>query len=59
MKGRGSAGISTSGPENTKSIISRPNIAGSDINLYSGKSRGIKIKVRSARKKLQVKNPKI
>jgi len=57
VAGRGYAGIGTSGPENTQTHIGRPDIAGADLERYPNKSKGIKIKHRSAKKKTSIKNP--
>jgi len=57
VPGRGYAGLGTSGPENTKTQIGRPNISGKDIERYPNKSKGIKIKSRSAKKKTKINNP--
>lgn len=59
VAGLGYAGLGTNGPENTKTHIGRPDIAGKDIERYPNKSKGIKIKSRSAKKKSSIKNPVI
>jgi hypothetical protein len=59
IHGRGFSGLSTSGPENTKTILMRPDIAGSDSTKYQGRNNGIKIKFVQAKRKSKVVNPRI
>lgn len=59
IPGRGSAGISTSGPENTKSVLLRPDISGSEFGPYQAKNNGLKIRNIQAKKKSKIVNPKI
>lgn len=51
ISGRGYAGIGTSGNENTRTVISRPDIAGSAFGKYHAKNNGIKIRITRAKKK--------
>jgi hypothetical protein len=57
--GLGYAGTTTSGYPNTKSTQHRPDISGSEFGSYKQKNSGIKINKRRARKKTQIKNPRI
>lgn len=59
IAGRGSAGISTNGPENTKSVLLRPDISGSEFGPYVPHNPGIHIKMIKAKKKSKIVNPKI
>lgn len=59
IAGRGSAGIGTSGPENTKSMLLRPDISGSEFGPYKALNNGIKIRHIQAKRKTKVSNPKI
>jgi len=57
--GRGYAGIATRGSPNIKSMPSRPDIAGADGTRYKARNNGIKIRMRRARTKTRISNPKI
>jgi hypothetical protein len=58
--GRGSGGISTSGPENFSTVIERPHYFGNkEGGKYSAKNNGIKIRTRSAKGKKTRSTPKI
>lgn len=59
IKGRGSSGISTSGPENTKSVLTRPDVSGGTFGPYRPINNGIKIKLTNAKHKSRIINPKI
>ena len=59
VPGRGSSGVSTSGPENTKSVLLRPDISGGEFGPYRPKNNGLKIRNTQAKKKSKIVNPKI
>ena len=51
VQGSGYSGLGTSGPENTKTHIGRPDIAGADNSRYTNLRKGINIQQRKSRKK--------
>ena len=59
IPGRGAGGLGTSGPENTKSVLMRPDISGSEFGNYKLKNNGIKIRFTSSKKKSKIIGPKI